>query len=105
MEANEGYAPFMDTMREKIYLSKVVIEYLANNQNASYEDLLNKIDTTVPPQGLTAKFTEDTLLRHSQWIVDQVIISNTLRLQNPKFHLFYGLYYGWNLNAAFSENI
>jgi DNA (cytosine-5)-methyltransferase 1 len=33
----------MDTMKEKIHMSKVVIEFLQNNQEATYEDLLNKI--------------------------------------------------------------
>ena len=41
-------------------------------KDAVYEDLLNKICTTVPPQGLSS-FTEDSLLRHAQWIVDQVL--------------------------------
>ena len=73
MAPSEFYTPFMDAVREKITMSKVVIEFLVNNQESSYEDLLNKIQTTVPPQGLSS-FTEDSLLRHSQWIVDQVCI-------------------------------
>ena len=71
MAPSEVYEPFMDAVREKIYMSKIVIEFLANNQEATYEDLLNKIQTTVPPKGLTS-LTEDSLLRHSQWVVDQV---------------------------------
>ena len=72
MTPSEAYAPFMDVMMEKIQLSKVVIEFLSKNPDATYEDLLNKIQTTVPQKvGLTS-FTEDSLLRHSQWIVDQV---------------------------------
>ena len=71
MAASEAYAPFMDALKEKIYMSKVVIEFLAADQDAPYEDLLNRIQTTVPPQGL-ASFTEDALLRHAQWVVDQV---------------------------------
>ncbi|XP_023241204.1 DNA (cytosine-5)-methyltransferase 1-like [Centruroides sculpturatus] len=71
MAPSEAYVPFMNAMKEKIHLSKTIIEFLANNQDATYEDLLNKIQTTVPPQGLTS-FTEDSLLRHSQFIVDQV---------------------------------
>lgn len=39
----EAYAFIMDTMKEKIYLSKVVIEFLHKNQEATYEDLLNKL--------------------------------------------------------------
>lgn len=71
MAPSEEYKPFMDVMMEKIQLSKVVIEFLKDNLLASYEDLLNKIQTTVPLYGITS-FTEDTLLRHSQWVVDQV---------------------------------
>ena len=43
MAPSEVYQPFMDVMREKIHMSKVVIEFLQNNQDATYEDLLNKI--------------------------------------------------------------
>ena len=56
----------------KIHLSKVVIEFLNNSPDATYEDLLNHLQTVAPVKGQTASFTEDSLLRHSQWIVDQV---------------------------------
>lgn len=46
MSPSEAYKPYMDTMREKIHMSKVVIEFLQNNQEATYEDLLNKIQVT-----------------------------------------------------------
>ena len=71
MSPSEHYDPIMAAMTDKIYMSKVVIEFLANNQDATYEDLVNKVQTTVPPQGAQS-FTEDTLLRHAQWVVDQV---------------------------------
>ena len=73
MHPSEHFEPIMSTMTEKIYMSKVVIEFLANNQDASYEDLVNQVQTMVPPQG-RAGFTEDTLLRHAQFVVDQVSI-------------------------------
>lgn len=44
MKPNELYAPYMDAIREKIHLSKVVIELLIEDNEASYEDLLNKLD-------------------------------------------------------------
>ena len=72
MAPSDTYLPVMDTVREKIHLSKVVIEFMTQDQDATYEDLLNKVQTTVPPQGI-ATITEDSLLRHAQWIVDQVI--------------------------------
>ena len=43
MAPSEAYKPFMDTMREKIHMSKVLIEFLQRNPIATYEDLLNKI--------------------------------------------------------------
>ncbi|KAH7957108.1 hypothetical protein HPB52_015343 [Rhipicephalus sanguineus] len=56
---------------EKIYMSKLVIETLVKDPNTTYEDLLNKLELTPPPQGI-AKFTEDALLRNAQFVVDQV---------------------------------
>jgi len=51
----------------------VVIEFCEENPNGAYEDMLNKIETTVPPQSIgCTSFTEDSLLRHAQFIVEQV---------------------------------
>ncbi|XP_076247573.1 DNA (cytosine-5)-methyltransferase PliMCI [Calliopsis andreniformis] len=72
MEPAEAYAPFMDSVKEKIYMSKIVIEFLLDEINPTYEDLLNKLQTIVPPKGLS-RFTEDSLLRYAQFICDQVI--------------------------------
>uniref|UniRef100_A0A8D2J229 DNA (cytosine-5)-methyltransferase n=1 Tax=Varanus komodoensis TaxID=61221 RepID=A0A8D2J229_VARKO len=73
MEPSEEYAPIFALMQEKIYMSKIVVEFLQNNPDVSYEDLLNKIETTVPPAGLNFnRFTEDSLLRHAQFVVEQV---------------------------------
>ncbi|XP_056678753.1 DNA (cytosine-5)-methyltransferase 1-like [Monodelphis domestica] len=73
MAPSEEYAPIFALMQEKIYMSKIVVEFLQNNPDASYEDLLNKIETTVPPAGLNFnRFTEDSLLRHAQFVVEQV---------------------------------
>lgn len=73
MEPSEEYAPTFALMQEKIYMSKIVVEFLQNNPDVSYEDLLNKIETTVPPAGLNFnRFTEDSLLRHAQFVVEQV---------------------------------
>ena len=38
---------------------------------ASYEELLNKIETIVPT-GNCSKLTEDSVLRHAQFLVEQV---------------------------------
>ncbi|GLH01282.1 DNA (Cytosine-5)-methyltransferase PliMCI [Gryllus bimaculatus] len=72
MEPSEEYAPFMEAVIEKIFLSKLVIEFLVHEVNPSYEDLLNKLQTAVPPKGITS-LSEDTLLRHAQFVCDQVL--------------------------------
>ena len=71
MTPSEAYVPFVDAVLEKINMSKIVIEFVTNNPDANYEDLINKVQTTVPPMGLSS-YSEDSLLRHSQWVVDQV---------------------------------
>ncbi|XP_011402705.2 PREDICTED: DNA (cytosine-5)-methyltransferase 1-like isoform X1 [Amphimedon queenslandica] len=73
MDASDDYAEIMASVQEKIYLSKILIEYLEEFPAATYEDLLNKIQTSVPPQSIgCTSFTEDSLLRHAQFIVEQV---------------------------------
>jgi len=72
MSPSDCYESFMDVMMSKIQLSKLVIEFLTNSPEASYEDLLNHLQTAAPLKGQTVSFSEDSLLRHSQWIVDQV---------------------------------
>ncbi|KAK7800480.1 hypothetical protein U0070_024260, partial [Myodes glareolus] len=58
MEPSPDYAPIFGLMQEKIYISKIVVEFLQSNPHAVYEDLINKI--------------EDSLLRHAQFVVNQV---------------------------------
>ncbi|XP_044540853.1 DNA (cytosine-5)-methyltransferase 1-like [Gracilinanus agilis] len=73
VEPSEEYAPIFALMHEKMYLSKTVVEFLQTNTDATYEDLIHQIESRIPPSGLNFKrFTEDSLLRHSQFIVDQV---------------------------------
>lgn len=43
MEPSEAYAPLMKPVKEKIYMGKLVIEFLLNEINPTYEDLLNKL--------------------------------------------------------------
>ena len=43
MTPNELYVPYMNAIKEKIYISKAVIELLTEDNNASYEDLMNKL--------------------------------------------------------------
>ncbi|KAJ8798184.1 hypothetical protein J1605_016817 [Eschrichtius robustus] len=73
MDPSPEYAPLFSVMQEKIYISKIVVEFLQNNPDSTYEDLINKIETTVPPSMLNLnRFTEDSLLRHAQFVVEQV---------------------------------
>uniref|UniRef100_H2YXW0 Cytosine-specific methyltransferase n=1 Tax=Ciona savignyi TaxID=51511 RepID=H2YXW0_CIOSA len=73
MEPSLSYSPQWSSIQEKIYMSKNVIEFLSETPDADYEDLVNRIQTSVPPPTLgIAKFTEDSLLRHAQFVVEQV---------------------------------
>ncbi|XP_073910199.1 DNA (cytosine-5)-methyltransferase 1 isoform X3 [Castor canadensis] len=73
MDPSPEYAPIFGLMQEKIYISKIVVEFLQGNPDATYEDLINKIETTVPPSAINLnRFTEDSLLRHAQFVVGQV---------------------------------
>lgn len=44
MQPSEEYALIFALMQEKIYMSKIVVEFLQKNPDATYEDLLNKIE-------------------------------------------------------------
>lgn len=44
MDPSEEYSTIFALMQEKIYMSKIVVEFLQKNQDATYEDLLNKIE-------------------------------------------------------------
>ncbi|KAL8585576.1 hypothetical protein ACOMHN_050335 [Nucella lapillus] len=68
---SQPFAPFMEGLRVKCHMSKVVIEFILDHPHATYEDLLNKLQTTDSPAGLSC-FTEDLLLRHAQYIADTV---------------------------------
>lgn len=50
MEPSEAYAPFMDDVKKKIYMSKLVIEFLLDKtlkyEDPMYEDLLNKLQVS-----------------------------------------------------------
>lgn len=46
MEPSQEYAPFMIAIREKSFLSKTIIEFLLNEENPGYEDLLNKLQVS-----------------------------------------------------------
>lgn len=51
MQPSEEYGPIFALMQEKIYMSKIVVEFLQKNREATYEDLLNKIEVTIDTRG------------------------------------------------------
>lgn len=53
MQSSEEYGPIFALMQEKIYMSKIVVEFLQKNREATYEDLLNKIEVTIYIGGRT----------------------------------------------------
>jgi len=48
MSGSEAYQPFMLQMQEKIHMSKIVIEFLNKMPEATYEDLLIKLQVIDP---------------------------------------------------------
>ncbi|XP_067952062.1 DNA (cytosine-5)-methyltransferase PliMCI-like [Watersipora subatra] len=72
MEASEEYSGYMRVVKEKTFMSNLVISFLIENNSASYEDLLQRLEGAALPEGVTCPLTEDTLIRHSQFICDQV---------------------------------
>ena len=49
MDPKAENALMFSMMQEKIYTSKVVVEFLQNNPDSAYEDRINKIEVTVSP--------------------------------------------------------
>jgi DNA (cytosine-5)-methyltransferase 1 len=74
MAPHVKYLPILNAMKEKILLSKILIEFLSDGgMEASYEDLLSHIRKFSPTPN-APHFTEDLLLKHAQFLVDQVAI-------------------------------
>ncbi len=71
MKPSDEYSSFLGQVHQKVHLSRTIITFIQNNQEGTYEDMLNHIQTVVPPPGVPV-FSEDALLRHAQFIVDQV---------------------------------
>ncbi|XP_065315323.1 DNA (cytosine-5)-methyltransferase 1-like [Gordionus sp. m RMFG-2023] len=79
---HRDYSSIFDRTLEKLYLTKMVIEFLSaevfvdaeenmGGKVVSYEDLVSFVCSHL---GSKFKFTEEHLLKHSQFIVDQVQI-------------------------------
>lgn len=75
MKPSADYTPLMNNLFEKIWLSKVVVEYLEENyyMQPTYEDLLEVIKQTMIPDLDNKEMTEEMLHKHSQFVCDQVV--------------------------------
>ncbi|XP_014236147.1 DNA (cytosine-5)-methyltransferase 1-like [Trichogramma pretiosum] len=74
MQPSKEYAPFLYSVMLKIFISKIIIEYLIYEPNSNYEDLLDKIRTsTLNYGGNDLKLSEETLFQYSTFICEQVI--------------------------------
>ena len=74
--ANEDYAPFFNKIREKSYLSKVVIEALFDardkQESLDYEDLLATIEMAEVPKDMSP-LSNESLINNASFIHDQVM--------------------------------
>ena len=69
---SDDYRPIFNTLREKTYLSKVVIELLEKKPDMEMEDLIMEVKLVVPPESCS-KFTEETLIKHASFLVSQIV--------------------------------
>ncbi|VVC38862.1 DNA (cytosine-5)-methyltransferase 1-like,Bromo adjacent homology (BAH) domain,DNA (cytosine-5)- [Cinara cedri] len=75
VEPHQNYKKYMTSVIEKIHLSKLVIERILDNQesdDSTYEDVLNSVVNSINP-ATNIKFTEEDLIAHAQFVLDQVI--------------------------------
>ncbi|KPJ15240.1 DNA (cytosine-5)-methyltransferase 1 [Papilio machaon] len=79
LKPSEAYTPLMDNLYEKIWLSKVVVEYLEENHylQPTYEDLVGIICQSVIPELNDKKMSEEMLHKHAQFVCDQVVSLET----------------------------
>jgi len=75
IEPHPSYKKYMTSVIEKINLSKIVIEKMLDDHESddpSYEDILNYVVTSINP-ATGNKFSEEDLITHAQFVLDQVI--------------------------------
>ncbi|KAG6440695.1 hypothetical protein O3G_MSEX001376 [Manduca sexta] len=75
LKPSEAYTPLMNNLYEKIWLSKVVVEYLEEFHylQPTYEDLLEVVRSSYIPDLNDKKMTEEMLHKHAQFVCDQVV--------------------------------
>ncbi|XP_060803321.1 DNA (cytosine-5)-methyltransferase PliMCI isoform X2 [Amyelois transitella] len=75
LKPSEEYTPLMNNLYEKIWLSKVVVEYLEEYHylQPTYEDLLEVLREASIPELDDKKMSEEMLHKHAQFVCDQVV--------------------------------
>lgn len=75
MNPSAEYTPLMNNLYEKIWISKVVVEYLEEFHYLlpTYEDLLEVIREASIPELGDKKMSEEMLHKHAQFVCDQVL--------------------------------
>lgn len=75
LKPSDAYTPLMNNLYEKLWLSKVVVEYLEENNylQPTYEDLLEIVRSSSIPELDGKKMTEEMLHKHAQFVCDQVV--------------------------------
>lgn len=75
MTPSAQYTPLMNNLYEKIWISKVVVEYLEEYHylQPSYEDLLEIVREATIPELDDMRMTEEMLHKHAQFVCDQVV--------------------------------
>ena len=74
-EPSEIYEPFMEDLNRKAWITKVVVETLyeakQNLAHVEYDDLLTQFETRLPYNS-ARKITSDEILKHADFVVNQV---------------------------------
>ena len=73
MSPSKEYSPFYDKIVEKYYLLKILIEYINENTECLYEDIVEVVRNASPPNPTLPPLTEDSLLQHAQFIVNSIM--------------------------------
>ncbi|KAL0267696.1 UNVERIFIED_CONTAM: hypothetical protein PYX00_009890 [Menopon gallinae] len=72
MDPSEEYEEYMKGPRQKALLTKIVVEFLSNSYEPSFEELLTRIQEVTVPKG-ELSFDENTLQQHAQFVVEQLL--------------------------------
>ncbi|XP_064486313.1 DNA (cytosine-5)-methyltransferase PliMCI-like [Ornithodoros turicata] len=72
MQPSTQYKPYIDNMQEKIYLVKVIMELLIDDDELAFEDLLSKVEEATGLPATVGPFSEETVHKHAQFLVDHI---------------------------------